>query len=163
MQTTRFHHAFRRRSDRMAARGARAATEGAGEFGTINHNPDEATVSSFRVAFAIIVYALVISSNAFAGNFDGTWTITWVTRAPCIPGNDSYTIKIVDETVLPPHAGSISASGAARWTQTSVRTRGRPVHYRGTFRGDSGSGTLQNPETQCRGTFTARRCVGCPL
>lgn len=53
-----------------------------------------------------------------------------------------------------PAKGSISAGGAARWTEIA-QTDGAPVDATGTFRVNRGSGSYQRRDAKCGGRFTA--------
>ena len=52
--------------------------------------------------------------------------------------------------------GSISATGAARWTVTAI-VDGVLVRYVGTFSGTGGSGRFSRADGSCEGTFTVRK------
>jgi hypothetical protein len=90
-----------------------------------------------------------------AAGFDGRWTIHWNGPSCLAATSGSYTITVAKGSIVGGQsAGSISSSGAARWTRTNPL--GQTVDVHGTFRGNSGSGRFAAP-MGCRGTWTARR------
>ena len=88
--------------------------------------------------------------------FDGAWTITRHRKSTC-PRLGSYppphSVKIEGGAIGGGAAsGSVSASGAVRWTESSPHTS--TLHYSGTLRGNSGSANAidgaQGWPTACR-------------
>ena len=92
-------------------------------------------------------------------SFDGVWMVTW-TRGPNCGGNSgggTFRVPIANGIARGKDlSGTISVAGAVGWN-TSAGTDGAPIRYRGTFRGNSGSGTFERPDGKCSGTFIARR------
>jgi serine/threonine protein kinase len=90
--------------------------------------------------------------------FDGRWSITFTALSPtCRRQRHTYPIFIANQKVSTKRgSGQINSSGSVRWTTTPPH---RPVlvDFRGTFRGNSGSGTYASRHGRCHGRFTARR------
>jgi len=84
--------------------------------------------------------------------FDGAWTITWSGGTNCAQAVGSYVLRIQGGIIGRPYSGSVSASGAARWTG---RNSYGPLSFSATLRGNSGSGSFDN--AGCSGSITARR------
>jgi hypothetical protein len=82
--------------------------------------------------------------------FDGHWRLTRVGNSSCRVG------PIVTLNILVANGrardGFITDSGVLKLRRTSS-TNGRPVHFQGTVRGNSGSGTFFVDGGSCRGTF----------
>jgi hypothetical protein len=91
--------------------------------------------------------------------FDGAWTITRHLNSACLNSRrgtlpQPHSVKIEGGAIGGGAAsGSVSASGAVRWTESNPHTS--TLHYSGTLRGNSGSGRFEG--TYCAGTFTAQR------
>ena len=85
--------------------------------------------------------------------FDGTWTVTRTFTANEIgrgaaPSGAEFRIRIKGGVVSAAGgSGSVSPSG-------TIRFPGTGNYFRGTLRGNSGSGTYTG---RCQGTFSARR------
>ena len=100
-----------------------------------------------------------------AGQFDGTWHLNRV--GPGCPSLPSGRIAIhVANGVISGRAragrttGAVSASGQLRFSHPGVSGTtpdGSTLHYSGSLRGNTGSGTFNKPGTGCNGTFTAAR------
>jgi len=102
--------------------------------------------------------AIVLVQNK-ANPFDGTWTIN-ATSQTCASKSAVNVLTIVNGTIVSgapyPAKGSVSASGAIRWTIAGLAD-GTPVDSKGTLRGNKGSGTYQRRDGRCGGSFTATR------
>jgi uncharacterized caspase-like protein len=90
-------------------------------------------------------------------HLNGTWTISSrTTNGTCLSSGSSF-IRISNGVIGQgaPFAvsGHVTGNGSATWTSAVPGTR----RYRGTFRGNSGSGTFVNEGRKCTGVFTARR------
>jgi colicin import membrane protein len=93
--------------------------------------------------------------SSLGGN--GTWMITWTTQkgANCRGGDSgTYALGVQNGVVTGGKRGSVSSSGAARWT--FVGRGGGHLSYTGVLSGNSGSGRFQNSRG-CQGTFVARK------
>jgi hypothetical protein len=94
-----------------------------------------------------------------ANPFDGAWTIH-ATSKTCASKSAVNVLTIVDGAIVKgdpyPAKGSVSASGAIRWTIAGLAD-GTPVDSKGTLRGNKGSGTYQRRDGRCGGSFTATR------
>jgi uncharacterized caspase-like protein len=86
--------------------------------------------------------------------FDGRWEVTRV--GPECRGGATITFPILIANSEVAGGGRVAPGGALKLVRTS-RTSGRPMHYTGTLRGSSGSGTFATEGGRCRGTFTAVR------
>ncbi len=87
---------------------------------------------------------------------DGTWLISWrADEGKCTQKSSSYHLKIASGKISAlGNTGTISKSGAARWTVTDKY--GNPTSYSGTFGPKSGSGSFFISE-KCTGRFAASR------
>jgi hypothetical protein len=95
-----------------------------------------------------------------SSNFDGSWTVHWIQVSGCLrTGDGTYQLRIKNGTIGG-HAwsGRVSGTGEARWIVPGFDQR--PVHYSGTFRGNSASGAFKRLDIQCTGKFTATRAPG---
>lgn len=86
--------------------------------------------------------------------FDGRWEVTRV--GPECRGGVTITFPIVITNSAIASGGRVAPGGTLTLMRSS-RMSGRPMHYRGTLRGNSGSGTFMTEGGNCRGTFTAVR------
>jgi uncharacterized caspase-like protein len=93
-------------------------------------------------------------SSAPSGSFDGIWVITRVGSGCNIPSN-TFAVVVANGDISSGRGG-ISLSGAFKYV-TQTRGAGRPMHYSGTMRGNSGSGTFYVVGGACKGSFTAQR------
>ena len=84
--------------------------------------------------------------------FNGAWTFRWSGATNCAEPIGSVVIRIEGGKIGGGRSGSVSASGALRF---SGRNSYGPYDFSGTLRGNSGSGIFDN--VGCSGTFTARR------
>jgi hypothetical protein len=101
----------------------------------------------------------VVMVQKKGGQFDGRWTIHYTSQT-CRFKSITNVLTAVNGAITrgdpTPAKGSISAGGAARWTETA-QADGAPVDATGTFRGNRGSGTYQRRDGRCGGRFTATR------
>jgi hypothetical protein len=92
-----------------------------------------------------------------SNNFDGNWTVHFIVVSGCIlTGDGTYQLRIKDGKIGG-HAwsGRVTRTGAARWIVPGRDNR--PVHYSGSFRGKSASGTCTRLDMECHCKFTATR------
>ena len=114
-------------------------------------------------ATALGAVALVCAASlpaAAANPFDGKWTME-NSSATCMVKSDTWTLIVTNGSVTAagnyPPTGSISPSGASKWTRHAKKD-GLPVTYTGTFHGNAGSGTyVSSAKVPCSGKFTAQR------
>ena len=89
--------------------------------------------------------------------FDGNWAITRV-GASCKGGaSATFNVSISNGHVSDGRGiGKVAASGDLSLQRSSNRS-GRTMHFSGSLRGNSGSGTFYTDGGHCQGTFTAQR------
>jgi uncharacterized caspase-like protein len=85
---------------------------------------------------------------------NGTWMVTWSGVTNCRVQTGTYALRVQNGVVTGGKRGSVSSSGAARWT--FVGRGGGHLSYTGVLSGNSGSGRFQNSRG-CQGTFVARK------
>jgi hypothetical protein len=93
---------------------------------------------------------------ASAGPFDGVWRIDQVAQRGCRNPRRTFSITVSNGVVAGVREGSVAERGTLQFVRSSG-VDGRPMHYSGTFKGDTGSGKFSKPGFTCSGTFTASR------
>ena len=89
--------------------------------------------------------------------FDGIWIVSF--RSPnCQLKFGQYPIRVEEGLISNKGGarGNITSTGDASWSGLN-RTRNTTVSWKGTFRGNSGSGTYEAQDGSCTGRFTATR------
>jgi serine/threonine protein kinase len=92
-------------------------------------------------------------------SFDGRWIVNFTALSTvCGRSGGRFPIFISSPKVSTRRGGTgrISSSGSIRWT-VLARLRPVPVDWRGSLKGNSGSGTYAARNGRCHGRFTARR------
>jgi uncharacterized caspase-like protein len=139
--------------ERMAAIRTAAEATKAAEDAIAKKRQDEKNEAT-RVA-ALPKIELPSEKVLNSQSFDGSWTVTRI-GAGCKDTSHAFRLTIAGGRIVNPGSGSVSASGAVRWTSPSY-VDGRPVHFSGALRANSGSGSFNKPASSCNGTFTVRR------
>jgi hypothetical protein len=86
--------------------------------------------------------------------FDGRWEVTRVGTNCKAGASITFSILIANGKI--PSGGRVANSGQITLQRTSSTT-GRLMHFSGTLRGNTGSGTFFTDGGQCQGTFRAVR------
>jgi hypothetical protein len=114
-------------------------------------------------AFASMQIAPAVAQSKAPLPFDGTWRLSWESRSGCIPSGRWSTVVRIRSGVIAGRvnagtlSGTVSVSGVANWTVPAAYD-GATVHFSGTFRGNTGSGTFSRVDKgHCSGIFKARR------
>jgi hypothetical protein len=89
-----------------------------------------------------------------SGAFDGVWAVTRTGTGCSLPTN-TFAVVVTNGDINAGR-GKVTPAGGFKFEGRS-RGSGRPMHYTGTLRGKSGSGTFHTEGGRCSGTFTALR------
>src|SRR5262249_11830220 len=102
--------------------------------------------------------------------FDGYWQVHRVSASCVLSPDIRFVISVTKDTVAGEGSsgqkvtGKISTSGQLKFSHSGTKGVGIPdgstIHYDGSLRGNTGSGTFYRASSRCKGTFTATRSPG---